>query len=125
MSSAQLHQTLLAMLKLAGNEEELWPSTSAIANETGMSPRTVQRCIDELVRLGILVQKYPANTINPEFGEACEHDGSELPIRRPVTYVISSLEFREFVTGARPLLKAMYETLTWSTTPPFDPTTVN
>jgi hypothetical protein len=113
------------MLKLAGNEDEMWSSTSAIANETGMSTRTVQRSIGKLVHLGVLIQKYPANTINPDFGEACEHDGSLLPIRRPATYIVSFQQFRKFIAGASPLVKGMYETPSWAKTQAFNQTTVN
>jgi hypothetical protein len=70
--------------------KEYWPSTNAVSIQEGISKATARRGIRDLVELGVLIPKYPANSYVPGFG-----------LRYTATYVLNlkALSHRKFPPG--------------------------
>ena len=100
-----LHFTLATILSFIDEKGEMYPSYSSITVATGTCRRVLRYHVRELEHMGVLKLKYPANTIDPQFGST---DGSECAIRRTNTYVLNRAEFEQFVRGAAPALRELY-----------------
>lgn len=66
----------------------VWPRHSTIAADTGLSVRSVQRAIDELVAAGLVLvvsgaAEGRANSYEIDVGELCRRAGLELPEPQP------------------------------------------
>ena len=90
-------RTVFIFLSMHANQEsQAWPSLNRLADETGLSKRTVQRCIEKLKEKGaVSVQRRESDEQGHQSNLYTLHDKPEIWTQEPSKAVIAEIEATE------------------------------